>query len=293
MTSSLTPLRNILVATDLQADSRTLLDLAGFLGKSAGADLHLIHVMEVDQGASGPGSATVMEQRAADALRALDAQADTLREMGAAVESTFRAKSGPAHQRILESLERTGSDLVIMGSHARGGRGHRLGSTADRVLRTAAVPSLVVRGEAKLPVSRVAATVDFSRPSRFAVRRLLDWLPAFAGPEGAAAVDLVHVGDEGLHMLDPHLGSTLERMLAAELEHAGPHHRGNGSLETRLLWGTHPVETLAENATRAGYDLLVTGTHGRGPVVRMLVGSVAMGLCQTSPCPILVVPPES
>jgi nucleotide-binding universal stress UspA family protein len=38
--------------------------------------------------------------------------------------------------------------------------------------------------------------------------------------------------------------------------------------------------------------LLVLGTHGRGPLVRMLVGSVAERSLRRAPCPILVLPPS-
>jgi nucleotide-binding universal stress UspA family protein len=37
---------------------------------------------------------------------------------------------------------------------------------------------------------------------------------------------------------------------------------------------------------------LVLGTHGRGPLVRMLVGSVAERSLRRAPCPILVLPPD-
>lgn len=287
------PIRNITVATDLQADSRAIMDMTGIISRSAPADVHLIHVMEDGGKVRGPGGDTVAEQQAADTLRALEKQADDLRAAGAAVESVFRAKTGPAHEKILERIEKTESDLVVMGSHARQGHGHRLGSTADRVLRTSPVPCLIVRGQVQVPVKRVAALVDFSDPSRRAVRLLLDQIQAFTGEELDVEVHLVHVGDGKLRPQDPNLEPFLQGQLDEELAWAKEFDPGVKLLAGRILWGDHPVDAVAEAAAGGGYDMVVAGAHGRGPIVRMLVGSVALGLCQTAPCPVLVVPPPA
>jgi nucleotide-binding universal stress UspA family protein len=36
-------------------------------------------------------------------------------------------------------------------------------------------------------------------------------------------------------------------------------------------------------------DLIVMGTHGRGPIAHMLLGSVAEKVVRKSPCPVLTV----
>jgi nucleotide-binding universal stress UspA family protein len=60
----------------------------------------------------------------------------------------------------------------------------------------------------------------------------------------------------------------------------------------RLLWGTHPVDTIESAAVEHDWHLIVVGTHGKGTVTRWVVGSVAIGLCQGAPCPVLVMPPR-
>jgi nucleotide-binding universal stress UspA family protein len=42
-------------------------------------------------------------------------------------------------------------------------------------------------------------------------------------------------------------------------------------------------------AKEHGIDLIVLGTHGRGPVAHMLMGSVAEKIVRKSPCPVLTV----
>lgn len=50
-----------------------------------------------------------------------------------------------------------------------------------------------------------------------------------------------------------------------------------------------PVEKLLE-ASEAGVDLLVLGSRGFGPVMRLLIGSVSSKVIRAAKCPVLVVP---
>ncbi len=52
------------------------------------------------------------------------------------------------------------------------------------------------------------------------------------------------------------------------------------------------VRMLDDHARSAGVDLLVMTTHGRGPLQRAWLGSVADGLLRRTPCPILAVRPR-
>lgn len=283
-------IRNILLATDLQADSRPVLETAGGIAAAAGARLHLLHVLE-DERSRGDAGAALREQHAADARRALDIEAERLEGMGVEVASRVCAKGGPAHRKILGRAERTEADLIVLGSHARGGAGTRLGSTADRVLRTSVVPCLVVRGQVRWPFRRVAALVDFSKVARRAIRLAVHWLPALGGGR-PPALDLVHVGDDHLHAIDPGIEVMLQRELETDRATALKRAEPGAEVGTRLLWGLRPADPVIAAAAE-DYDLLVIGTHGRGPVVRALIGSVALALAQGAPCPVLVVPPAS
>jgi nucleotide-binding universal stress UspA family protein len=61
-------------------------------------------------------------------------------------------------------------------------------------------------------------------------------------------------------------------------------------LHVQLLtkWGSPFVE-IVRVARESGIDLIVIGTHGRGPVKHMLLGSVAEKVVRNSPCPVLTV----
>lgn len=51
-----------------------------------------------------------------------------------------------------------------------------------------------------------------------------------------------------------------------------------------------PGFMLCAHAKQAGADLLVVGSHGRGPVLRALLGSVSSFCIQHAPCPVMVIP---
>jgi nucleotide-binding universal stress UspA family protein len=49
------------------------------------------------------------------------------------------------------------------------------------------------------------------------------------------------------------------------------------------------LEAITEYAEHQKVDLIVTGTRGRSPSKRLLMGSVARGLVESAHCPVLVV----
>jgi nucleotide-binding universal stress UspA family protein len=57
----------------------------------------------------------------------------------------------------------------------------------------------------------------------------------------------------------------------------------------RALGGT-PALTIAAACEEVGADLVVAGSRGYGPVMRVLIGSVSTQLLHKAPCPVLVVP---
>jgi nucleotide-binding universal stress UspA family protein len=59
-----------------------------------------------------------------------------------------------------------------------------------------------------------------------------------------------------------------------------------------VVSGVPHVEIVAY-AEREKLDLIVMGTHGRGPVTRLLLGSVADRVIRRAPCPVLIVRPPA
>lgn len=77
----------------------------------------------------------------------------------------------------------------------------------------------------------------------------------------------------------------------AELVKAGARARAGGVTVETTMKGGHPAREILALADRAQADMLVIGTHGRGGVEHLLLGSVAEKIMRKAACPVLVVPP--
>lgn len=136
--------RRVLVTLDGSAVAEEALPFAGRLAESAGASLHLLHVVEDGGRQSHPHGASPFAGGAGqDAEGYLKAVAARLHARGAAVSTSVRrGRPGP---QIAEAAQADGADLVIMCSHGHTGRGGgAFGGVADRVLHACHVPVLVV-----------------------------------------------------------------------------------------------------------------------------------------------------
>ncbi|MES9814549.1 MAG: universal stress protein [Candidatus Thiodiazotropha sp.] len=66
--------------------------------------------------------------------------------------------------------------------------------------------------------------------------------------------------------------------------------RENGIDATALLVQGSTVETILREASRLDVEMVVIGSHGRGAMYHLLMGSVTEGVFHAAKCPILVVP---
>ena len=57
----------------------------------------------------------------------------------------------------------------------------------------------------------------------------------------------------------------------------------------RLIQIGHPAADIVRYAEEHGIDMIVVGTHGRGPIKEMLIGSFADKVVRSAHCPVLTV----
>ncbi|MFN4257738.1 MAG: universal stress protein [Gemmataceae bacterium] len=143
------PLTNILVPTDFSATAARALDYGKALAETFRATLHVLFVMEdpfltiptLEGYTPLPRFREDMER---DARRQLD-QVLTPDERARFHAQLVMVWGRPAVE-ILEYAQTHGIDLIVMGTHGRGGLSHLLlGSVAEEVVRQASCPVLTVR----------------------------------------------------------------------------------------------------------------------------------------------------
>ena len=152
--------KRILVPVDFSPPSDAALEYARSVAARYDASLHLLHVAEDPYRAFYSAEVYVpeveglreevlsdTEKRLKNQLRPPD-----VTEFHATAESIIGTPAGS----IVEYATGHDIDLIVMGTHGRGGMSHLLmGSVAERVVRTAPCPVLTVR-EARKPVAVAA-----------------------------------------------------------------------------------------------------------------------------------------
>ncbi|HKE82716.1 MAG TPA: universal stress protein [Vicinamibacterales bacterium] len=153
----------ILVATDFSAPSAAALALANTLAERFGASLHLLHVLE-DPYVTGAFAADIYAPPPPGLreawMKSAQASIDALLtpQEKTAFNATTNVVFGPTAATIVERAAALGADLIVMGTHGRGGVAHLLmGSVAERVVRTATCPVLTTRGAAAAGKETAAA----------------------------------------------------------------------------------------------------------------------------------------
>ncbi|MFL6197513.1 MAG: universal stress protein [Thermoanaerobaculia bacterium] len=286
------PIRTILVGTPLDESSDAVVALAGELARGAGARVHLAHGYEPPLGfAAAPelghglgGDAFIESER--ERLRSL------LAAQAGRIGAEWSLEDGAAHHTLPALAEKLDASLVIVGAAGTGAR-RRLGSTADRVIRKAARPVLVVRGEPRTPFSRVLAPVDLSPLSAEAFGRGLGLLAAVGGDAPFPLVEALFVLDVIQRQVAPQFTpEQVDRFAAEELDRFVAAHAGEraAGIRRKVRCGGPREEILAE-ALEWGAGLVLLGTHGLGGFDRMVIGSVAADAVRESPVSVLVVPP--
>jgi nucleotide-binding universal stress UspA family protein len=113
-----------------------------------------------------------------------------------------------------------------------------------------------------------------------------------------ATLHLVHVADnlrlsaiaEAYPDMVAKLQADVEQAANKQLEERSIDSDGSGPvIRHTVVSSISPVVAIVDYARDNGIDLIVIGTHGRGPVKHFVMGSVAERVVRTAPCPVLTV----
>jgi len=278
-------LRSILVATDLSDEGRMALEAARQLIPESDSDLHLVHCL-----ASGANTAPEDEIRVL-LLRHV--------EMAGLEPSRVHLHTpmGSAHIEIQRTAVELGVQLTVLGRHRpRRALDGLLGTTADRVVRTSAIPCLVVNQPlARRPRSLMVAS-DLSPHSDRALQMAAAWAKDWAAADPAGedhgesqpvTVHVVGIADFARPGYRP---MSLADGLAARVQDAWAWSFAGVRFESMIRSAPLAPEGLLRAAEELRPDLVFMGTHGHGPFLQALYGSVTSEVIRTLPLATVVVP---
>lgn len=277
----------ILAATDFSTRSNRALRQAGLLAQPAGAQLHVVHVVDDDR----PDEQVAMEKREAEQV--LAEQIGSMPELQG-VQCHPMVVGGDPFDGILRVAASLNPDLIVMGSH----RKQLLldifvGTTIERVIRRGTFPVLMVNNEAQRRYEKVVAAIDMSDASAHALRTAVT-----TGLVGDAGATLLHAFwpsskyTTGLDQasVDKYVESERQRSLAELTTLLAANDLQGGRWSLRVEKGG-PIEIISQAVSAMRPDLLVMGIPRRSAVLRTLIGSVTEEALRSLSVDILAVPP--
>lgn len=296
-------IETVLIGTSLTEASDEVVRTGLKVARAAGARVVLAHAYALRTAYGGApyvpevSLGEVMEAERLALRQQMTSQADRV-GLRAEELAGLLLEPAPAHTMIIETARQKGVDLIVVGATESPLLSKLFGATADRVVRKATCPVLVVRREMPVPPTKVLLPVDLSFLSAEAFREGLNVVAALSRDLYAELPEM-----EALYVvteLDRRLFATEEAPSQAE-EHARE--------EMRRFLGRHAADSPLRVAPRiaTGYvedeillriqewepALVVVGTHGRSGFERFLLGSVAARVIRDGGANILVVPPEA
>ena len=287
----------VLCATDLSPHADEVMRQAAAVAGLYSAKLTVFHAMP-HASASAPlfphlGAAdregfVALERRVLEALHHHVAEV-----IGRGTHVDVVLGSGSPHAAIVETAEKSGADLIVVGGEGPKGLARALlGAVAERVVRYAHAPVWVARAGGG--TGPVLIGTDFSAPAVAATQLGVDY-----AKRAGAKVMVVH--GLSIEKLLPAPGPPVDQpafptwsmaeiqalreaarsKCTAALQHLG--------VEGEVVVNDEaPGRALPSLAAAASCRLICVGTSGHTGLARVLLGSVAEEIVRKAACPVLV-----
>jgi len=285
----------IVVGVDGTPESFRAVELAAKIAAAARAQVIPVHVVPLIPAFTGvegvqalPVFSPELQQTLVQSARDQIARALTPLLPAAAVRQ-LEVLTGPAPFVLADTARRRQAELIVLGGKHHSALARGLGrSTAHYLVRKLDVPVLIVGGSGAA-ITKVLASVDLSRAST----------PTIMAAERLAALFGAQL--RLLHVVEPLRPGYVA---PEQWDEPGFERRSREAFERfvspfRHIPGEHrivrkgiPAETIAEESNAWQADVVVVGSHGKGWVDRILVGSTTERLITQLPTSILVVPVE-
>ena len=290
-------IKKILCAIDRSPSSLQAFGYALALARWQSARLNLLEVIEeapppgVNRAPTSDGvpneTRTTLER---DLRRVLTAR----RASDVKVEISLR--NGNVVQEILAQAKTSRPDLMVIGSHGRGGIQRLvLGSVAEKVLRLATCPVLTVRRGVRLvrrsrsPFATILCPTDFSAAANKAVA----YAKRLAQEADAKLILMTAVewpfGDEVTSGAVAELQKSIASNASDALTRLLPRPASNGPRAQAIVAVGKASAAIVKVARARSADLIVMGVSGRGALDVAILGSTTHHVIREGAWPVLTV----
>lgn len=280
----------VVAGVDTSAEGALAAAAAWSVARAAEAGFHLVHVArDVPRFPPAAPAAMAKDELAAKLLHAARVQVQQALQDRVPPEALqhLEVRQGNAAWALAEAVRDYGAELLVLGGkhHAAPVRWFG-GSTVHHAVRTIDVPILVTAAERPL-FGRVLVAADLSEAATPTLRTGIRFAAVFGAELRALSVvePFPPVPDVAVQVDEQ------EHLRLAEEEFAGIVSRAaDGAEISRSVRCGAPGRAIAEEADVWRADLVVVGSHGKGWVDRVLLGSTTERLLNRLPTSVLVVP---
>lgn len=296
--------RPVVCGVDWSHESIAAAEVAAALSKRLDAALVLAHVVD---GSSvfpyGSDAERDMHRTHTESSRLLE----RLRSRFSLPDVVERVLYGAPADELAQLAEEEDAALLVVGSRGRGAvKAALFGSVSSALARAADRPVVIARADAGLPAPQatrdrapIVCGVDDSPQARGAAA-VAAKLAAALGTE----LVLVHVYSParsaatipagGVAPPSDHQALETQQRRAGEalLRDAAEKVAFDAPVRARLEAGM-PAAELESCARSEHAELIVVGTHGRGPLASALLGSTSVALAASGPVPVVMVPEQA
>ena len=292
-------IKRILCPVDLSTDPDHALRYAAALSRAYNAKLFVCHSAKPLATATTGARSVTSEDINRLVEQTIDIYAGGINLNGLDWESVVVEGSDPA-EAITSEAARRKVDLIVMRSRRRPHRAALLGSTAEKICRTAPCPVLVTHEDesefvgattGEIDLRRVLVAYDFSNDSELALRYGLS-----LAQEYQAELNLLHVLPPA-PFTEPEIkwvgtGADGEYHKAARrLQQAVPAEAHAWCQVKHSVRYGKPYREILAYAREQEIDLVCIGAHGEGFGMSALFGSNTDRVLRQAPCPVLVTRP--
>jgi len=294
--------KKIVASLDLSDYSPEVLETASNLAAKFGSDLYLLHVLEkkvfprelMGTFAQPSELEEVYSSLSEYAQQELHKYSERAREV-LGKEPTIAVRQGHPVNQILEFLDETGADLIVIGYHRKvPGIIAELGAVTEKIARHSPAHVYIVKEEFK--IKSVLAPIDFSERSKKSLE-----VAASISEKFGARLSLLYVL-ETPKIDRESLPDTLKWKVDKFISTEGERERYQLEAWTKQLTEEgccvvtsifvdtgEPVRKILEYAEDEEVDLIVMATRGLSGLKRVLMGSVTEKVIRKSRQSVLVV----
>jgi nucleotide-binding universal stress UspA family protein len=290
----------MIVPLDGSELSERAIPIAASLARSLNGELLLIHVLE-EPIAFDMVPSLILPDRT-EAERYLKRVFATLPP---APQASVMVIRGNPTEELLRLAEETPDTIIVMSTHGRGGLGRVVfGSVADKVMRGATTPVVLVRDGGKtitngilnllvpLDGSELAEQIiplaeKLTKHGGATLHLVRVVEPLLTGAYATFAAEAVYLNDEQVDDLE----QELQAEARAHLDAVASALRARGA---RVVWEVRSgkaADEIIRAAETSNADLILMSSHGRGGIRRWAFGSIANEVIHRGVAPVLVMPP--